>query len=43
MRTFAQFGAKIRIFRNLWCVPHGQRGERQFFEILFGRLLWTAT
>jgi len=43
---------KLRIFRNLWCVltdkgggggePVRTGGGGQFFEILCGRLLWTA-
>jgi len=54
MQTSALFGAKIRIFRNLWYVctdkgyepvrPFGGQGRRrgQYFIILCEHLLWRA-
>jgi len=36
------FGAKLRIFRNLWCVRMDKEEGGHFFAILYRRVLWTA-
>jgi len=51
MRTSAFYGAKLQIFSKIMVCPHeqgrssqcGQVGRSQFFAILCGRLLWTAS